>query len=252
METLRVSSRHAAPRARKGTLRWKVTARTRRSDNMHCACASASASWADDAAREGHKEVRARVTVEAVMRRCAGPSMPSSDVILMQEQELELDIDVDDSDGSSREQLSDVLSNPVLPILMAVEEEVRSMRIGDRRSLSTSSTSTEGNRNGIATLLREVPQWTRELMFRVPESHEEIIRLQNRYKQIGGLSVGEVVELANGSNALVADMGDGIVTLDCNHPLSIVKDARGNGNELLLNIKLVSVEAHSSADTTKG
>ena len=211
----------------------------------------ADAPWVAEMAAQGHAAARALVTVEAVLRRPPeeGP-MPSSDVILMEEQDLELDVDVDAdaSPGGATGALSEFVSNPVLPILSAVEEEVRSMRVGDRRTLSTSSPDGGAGGGSIARLLREVPEWTRELLFRVPESHEEILRLQGRYRQTGGLAAGEVVELANGSNALVVGIDAGVVTLDCNHPLSIVRDSRGNGNELLLNIKLVSVGAAPDDD----
>ena len=60
------------------------------------------------------------------------------------------------------------------------------------------------------------PDWDPELLFDVPLNHPEVERLEGRYKTQGGLQVGAVVELANGSSAVVLAKSSEGVTLDAN------------------------------------
>eukprot|EP00210_Caulerpa_lentillifera_P008186 g7816.t1 len=59
-------------------------------------------------------------------------------------------------------------------------------------------------------------EWSGDLLFKVPTTHPEIVRLQGRYRNIGGITKGMVVELLNKRLALVVDMNESIVTLDAN------------------------------------
>ena len=50
----------------------------------------------------------------------------------------------------------------------------------------------------------------------MPHDHQEVVRLEGRYKNVGGLSEGMLVELANGATAMVVKLSPEGVTLDAN------------------------------------
>lgn len=54
----------------------------------------------------------------------------------------------------------------------------------------------------------------------VPREHQEIVRLEGRYKSQGGLKEGMVVELANGESAIVVDLKDESVQIDANNMMA--------------------------------
>lgn len=60
-------------------------------------------------------------------------------------------------------------------------------------------------------------EWRRELLFTVPYDHEEVQRLAGRYKNQGGLSQGQLVELSNKTMAMVVDVTPEYVKLDANN-----------------------------------
>jgi FKBP-type peptidyl-prolyl cis-trans isomerase 2 len=86
----------------------------------------------------------------------------------------------------------------------------------------------------IASICAQGGEWQPELLFRVPAGHEEVTRLQGRYKNMGGLKEGLVVELSNGGMAVVIDLNDNELVLDANNMLA--------GKELTFDIELVSLE----------
>ena len=82
------------------------------------------------------------------------------------------------------------------------------------------------------------PAWDPELLFRVPGDHPEVERMRGRYKTVGGLAEGLVVELSNGKRAVVVAVSEEEVTLDANDML-----AGGSGGERVFELELVRVEA---------
>jgi len=54
----------------------------------------------------------------------------------------------------------------------------------------------------------------------VPRDHQEITRLEGRYKSQGGLKEGMVIELANGESAMVVAMKDDVVAIDANNMMA--------------------------------
>lgn len=87
---------------------------------------------------------------------------------------------------------------------------------------------------GRATIKASGRPWQKELMFQVPRDHPEVLRLEGRYKNVGGLAPELVVELANGSQAMVVEITDDFLRLDANSFVS--------GRELDFEIELVSFE----------
>jgi FKBP-type peptidyl-prolyl cis-trans isomerase 2 len=81
------------------------------------------------------------------------------------------------------------------------------------------------------------PAWDPELLFRVPGDHPEVERMRGRYKNVGGLAEGLVVELSNGKRAVVVAVSDEEITLDANDML-----AGGSGGERVFELELVKVE----------
>lgn len=81
------------------------------------------------------------------------------------------------------------------------------------------------------------PAWDPELLFRVPGDHPEIDRMSGRYKNVGGLAEGLVVELSNGKRAVVVAVSEEEITLDANDML-----AGGSGGERVFELELVRVE----------
>ena len=81
------------------------------------------------------------------------------------------------------------------------------------------------------------PAWDPELLFRVPGDHPEVERMRGRYKNVGGLAEGLVVELSNGKRAVVVAVSEEEVTLDANEML-----AGGGGGERVFELELVRVE----------
>lgn len=77
-------------------------------------------------------------------------------------------------------------------------------------------------------------EWNRDLMFDVPANHDEITRLEQRYKNVGGLAEGLVVELSNGQPAVVLKRTPEVVRLDANNMLA--------GKELVFELKLTGIE----------
>ena len=58
------------------------------------------------------------------------------------------------------------------------------------------------------------------LTAQVPREHQEIVRLEGRYKSQGGLKEGMVVELANGESAMVVALKDDAVQMDANNMMA--------------------------------
>ena len=58
------------------------------------------------------------------------------------------------------------------------------------------------------------------IALQVPRDHEEIARLEGRYKNQGGLKEGMVVELANGASAIVVGLSDEAVRIDANNMMA--------------------------------
>ena len=78
-------------------------------------------------------------------------------------------------------------------------------------------------------------QWDPALLFTVPASHPEVERLAGRYKNVGGLADGLVVELANGARAVVTKLVEGeSVTLDANDMLA--------GRKRIFELTLVGID----------
>lgn len=63
-------------------------------------------------------------------------------------------------------------------------------------------------------------EWRRELLFAVPRDHPEVLRLEGRYKNHGGLAAGLVVELSNGGMAVILEVCDEGVKLDANNMMA--------------------------------
>ena len=57
-------------------------------------------------------------------------------------------------------------------------------------------------------------------IMQVPRNHQEITRLEGRYKNQGGLSEGMVVELANGESAMIVALKDDAVHIDANNMMA--------------------------------
>ena len=57
-------------------------------------------------------------------------------------------------------------------------------------------------------------------MLQVPRDHQEVARLEGRYKSQGGLKEGMVVELANGESAMVVALKDDAVQIDANNMMA--------------------------------
>lgn len=105
-------------------------------------------------------------------------------------------------------------------MIKAMDAAVRGLAIGDKARVEA-----QGN------------EWNRELLFEVPRDHPEMQRLDGRYKNVGGLAPSLVVELANGSRAVVLDVSEDSVKLDANSMLA--------GKKLVFEIELVNIEASS-------
>lgn len=58
------------------------------------------------------------------------------------------------------------------------------------------------------------------MWLQVPREHEEIARLEGRYKNQGGLKEGMVVELANGASAIVVGVSEEAVRIDANNMMA--------------------------------
>lgn len=95
----------------------------------------------------------------------------------------------------------DVFANELYQAFDAV---VRGLAVGETTSLEA-----------------EGEAWDPSLLFTVPADHPEVERLAGRYKNVGGLAEGLVVELANGARAVVTKFVEGgSVTLDANDMLA--------------------------------
>ncbi|GMH35673.1 hypothetical protein BSKO_03541 [Bryopsis sp. KO-2023] len=77
--------------------------------------------------------------------------------------------------------------------------------------------------------------WKKELLFRVPRDHAEIVRLEGRYKNHGGLKEGLLVELANGQMAVVIHVDDEVVGLDANSMMA--------GKLVTFELEVVNIQA---------
>lgn len=104
-------------------------------------------------------------------------------------------------------------------MFQAFDAGVRGLHIGEKTYLEASG-----------------GEWNKDLLFNVPRQHEEVQRLEGRYKNVGGLKEGLVVELTNGSNAMILDVKDDVVQLDANNMMA--------GQILMFELELVSIEAH--------
>ena len=54
----------------------------------------------------------------------------------------------------------------------------------------------------------------------VPRDHQEVTRLEGRYKSQGGLKDGMLVELANGESAMIVALRDDVVQIDANNMMA--------------------------------
>ena len=93
-------------------------------------------------------------------------------------------------------------------------------------------------------------EWDSNLMFEVPLDHEEVQRLAGRYQKcvtfcllsahtplghsVGGLTKGLVVELSNGAQAVVLEVGAATVKLDANPMMA--------GRSLTFELELVAID----------
>lgn len=68
----------------------------------------------------------------------------------------------------------------------------------------------------------------------VPRDHEEMQRLDGRYKNQGGLQDGLVVELSNGASAVVVAVTDDAVKIDANNMMA--------GKRRIFEVTLLSIE----------
>ena len=109
----------------------------------------------------------------------------------------------------------DVFANELYQAFDAV---VRGLAVGETTSLEA-----EGG------------EWDPSLLFTVPADHPEVERLAGRYKNVGGLAEGLVVELANGARAVVTKLVEGqSVTLDANDMLA--------GRKRVFELTLVAID----------
>mmetsp|Transcript_11275 Transcript_11275/g.31968 ORF Transcript_11275/g.31968 Transcript_11275/m.31968 type:complete len:239 (+) Transcript_11275:188-904(+) len=81
-------------------------------------------------------------------------------------------------------------------------------------------------------------EWQKDLVFTVPRDHEEMQRLDGRYKNQGGVKEGAILELANGAKALILKVSPEAVTLDANNMLA--------GKKLLIDIELLEISKFSA------
>ena len=84
-----------------------------------------------------------------------------------------------------------------------------------------------------AVIEAEGGEWDKELLFTVPREHPEVTRLEGRYKNHGGLVAGMLVELANGSMALVMAADGEAVTIDANPMMA--------GKKLTFELELLAI-----------
>jgi len=94
----------------------------------------------------------------------------------------------------------DVVGNP---LFKAFDDALRSKQVGDRVECDI-----QGG------------EWKPELLFKIPTDHQEVQRLKMRYEKQGGLQRGMLVELANGAGAIVLEVNEEEVQLDCNNMLA--------------------------------
>lgn len=105
----------------------------------------------------------------------------------------------------------------------------------------------KGLKEGDAALVQaQGGEWKRELMFNVPIDHEEIQRLSGRYRnnrevcdEQGNLRPNALVELSNGNQAMILDVVEGNVVLDCNSLMA--------GRKLSFEVKLLKIEGKDDA-----
>mmetsp|Transcript_6358 Transcript_6358/g.16181 ORF Transcript_6358/g.16181 Transcript_6358/m.16181 type:complete len:268 (-) Transcript_6358:201-1004(-) len=113
---------------------------------------------------------------------------------------------------------SDVMGNP---LFLAFDKAVQGMVVGDSALVSASGGA-----------------YDPDLLFKVPLSHPEVLRLQEELDQPGkgGLHAGATVALSNGRAAVIRAVDDeqGTVMIDSNHPFA--------GADLQFAVKLVSIE----------
>jgi FKBP-type peptidyl-prolyl cis-trans isomerase 2 len=102
-------------------------------------------------------------------------------------------------------------------IFEAFDAAVRGLAVGERAEIEA-----EGG------------AWDPARLFTVPREHEEVQRLEGRYKNHGGLREGLVVELANGAHALVVAADEASVQLDANSMLA--------GKKVVFELELVGLE----------
>lgn len=77
-------------------------------------------------------------------------------------------------------------------------------------------------------------EWRKELVFSIPRTHEEIERLEGRYKNQGGLQEGQIVELSNKQMAVILKVTPELVQLDVNNLMA--------GKMLTIEVDLIEVE----------
>lgn len=77
-------------------------------------------------------------------------------------------------------------------------------------------------------------EWSQDLLFPVPRDHQEVQRLEGKFRSSGGLQEGMIVELANGAQAQVLKITDEAVIFDANSATA--------GRKVAFDIELVSIE----------
>lgn len=102
-------------------------------------------------------------------------------------------------------------------LYQAFDEAVRGLAVGDSVKIKA-----QGG------------EWKKDLLFVVPRDHEEVGRLENRYKNQGGLMPNQVVQLSNGGMAVVVETDDEKVILDANSMLA--------GKTLTFHLEMLSIE----------
>ncbi|GAX77556.1 hypothetical protein CEUSTIGMA_g5000.t1 [Chlamydomonas eustigma] len=102
-------------------------------------------------------------------------------------------------------------------LFQGFDEAVRGLAVGQKTELEASG-----------------GEWKKELLFSVTTDHPEVLRLQGRYKNQGGLKRGLIVELSNNAMAMVIDVNDQEVKIDANNMLA--------GKVLTFELEVISIE----------
>lgn len=107
------------------------------------------------------------------------------------------------------------------PLFLAFDKAVKGMVVGDQALVNASG-----------------GEYNPDLLFKVPMSHPEVMRLMEELDQPGkgGLHPGATVALSNGNAAVIRDVNEetGTVIIDANHPFA--------GSDLQFAVKLTAIE----------